>query len=156
MQFKSYLHLFVYQRLRTYVENQQLLPDTQNGFRQGRSTIDNLYILNCAINQELSKPKGKLYAFFVDFTTAFDTVNRRVLWSVMQRMNIPFELITVIQKMYEHTAYSVGGQSFQSHIGVKQGCPLSPLLFALYIADLDKVLERNQLGGIVFGNTKVH
>lgn len=104
----------------------------------------------------MAKPKGKLYAFFVDFSTAFDTVNRRILWSVMKRKGIPGELISVIQKMYEHTAYRVGDNTFQSHMGVKQGCPLSPLLFALYIADLDKVLERNQSGGVVFGRTKVH
>lgn len=69
---------------------------------------------------------------------------------------IPGELISVIQKMYEHTAYRVGDNTFQSHMEVKQGCPLSPLLFALYIADLHKVLERNQSGGVVFISAKVH
>lgn len=143
-------------RLQQFVEENHILPDTQNGFRQKRSTVDNLYILNAAISVTTSRPKGKLFAFFVDFTTAFDTVNRRILWTIMERKGIPIEIINVIQQMYSSTAYEVGGQEFNSHMGVKQGCPLSPLLFAIYIADLDTLLQRNQLGGMVIGKKKLY
>ena len=44
---------------------------------------------------------------------------------------------------------------FNSYRGLKQGCPLSPLFFALYISDLDTVLERNQLGGVLVGRKKI-
>ena len=48
------------------------------------------------------------------------------------------------------------GVVFTSHRGLKQGCPLSPLLFALYIADLEHVLKRNQLGGVFVGRKKFY
>jgi exonuclease III len=150
------LATIVVRRLQEFVEVNEILPDTQNGFRQGRSTVDNLYILNAAINISTTSPGGKLFAFFVDFTTAFDTVNRSVLWAVMQRKGIPEELITTIRNMYSYTSYAIGEFGFESHTGVKQGCPLSPLLFAIYISELDAVLKRNQLGGVVLGRSKIH
>ena len=60
-------------RLKEYVEQQNILPDTQNGFRSGRSTIDNISILNHCIEKSLGSGK-KLYAMFIDFKTAFDNV----------------------------------------------------------------------------------
>ena len=57
--------------------------------------------------------------------------------------------------MYQQTSYTVEGITFQSYKGLKQGCPLSPLLFAIYISELDNRLEKNCLGGLVIGGKKV-
>ena len=74
----------------------------------------------------------------------------------MKRKGIPEEIILMIQNMYRSTSYAIGEYGFESHAGVKQGCPLSPLLFAIYISDLDEVLRRNQLGGTVLGRKKFY
>lgn len=141
-------------RLKEYVEQHNILPDTQNGFRSGRSTIDNISILNHCIEKSFGSGK-KLYAMFIDFKTAFDNVVRPLLFETLAKLNIPSYLISVIEGMYKTATYMVGDITFESHRGLKEGCPLSPLVFALYISKLEDRLRANQLGGVMVGNQKV-
>ena len=150
------LATLVNERLVAHVEEMGILPDTQNGFRKGRSVMDNVYILHQCIQKSLSKKAGKLYTFFIDFKTAFDSVNRTKLFQTLNRMNIPRSLIGVIARMYKNTGYMIGEKSFQSYRGLKQGCPLSPILFALYITGLEKALQGNQSGGVLLNTTRIH
>lgn len=143
-------------RLRQYVEDHDILPDSQNGFRAKRSTIDNVAILNKCIQQCLGEEQGKLFTLFVDFKTAFDCIDRTLLFATLRSKGIPDYLVNTIVAMYEQTSYLIEGESFRSHKGLKQGCPLSPLLFAIYIADMDETLRRNQIGGLVVGGKKIY
>lgn len=145
----------VCRRIRDYVEENEVLPDSQNGFRKGRSTVDNIYILNQCIQKTIEKERGKLFALFIDFKTAFDSINRRILVEELAQAEIPPQLIRAVVNLYENTTYLVEGKSFESFRGLKQGCPLSPILFAIYIRRLDRVLRANQLGGIVMGRSKI-
>jgi hypothetical protein len=63
----------------------------------------------------------------VDFCKAFDTVPRDLLWQVLAEMGI-------VGRFMLSARFSCG-------IGVKQGCPLSPLLFGLYLDGLEKHLD---------------
>ena len=143
-------------KLNTFVEENEVIPDTQNGFRSGRSTVDNLYILDKCVKNKLRSTGGKLYTCFIDFKSAFDTVNRNILFETLQRLQIPRELIDSIRTLYGKTTYIIDTEKFSSHRGLKQGCPLSPILFALYIAELEQKLRDNQLGGTVLGQTKIY
>lgn len=97
-----------------------------------------------------------MYVFFVDYKAAFDFVDRAIMFDVLRKNEVPDYLRQTIQGLYKTTMYNVEGDQFESHRGLKQGCPLSPLLFALYIADLHRVLRNNQLGGVVLGNQKIY
>ena len=44
---------------------------------------------------------------------------------------------------------------FWTSTGVRQGCPLSPALFNVYVFDLEETMKEGQLGGIVVGNSKI-
>ena len=92
---------------------------------------------------------------FVDFRKAFDCVHRLALWKILELYGIPKKIITTIQKLYEesNSAVKVDGDKsswLQVITGVRQGCILSPLLFAITI---DWVLRRSRersAGGITW------
>lgn len=67
-------------RLARWCEKHNILPECQFGFRAERSRKDNIFTLQARIALELAKPKGKLYAEFVDFKRAFNSVNHDILW----------------------------------------------------------------------------
>lgn len=138
-------------RLSTFVDENDLLPDTQNGFRAKRSAIDNIYVLNFC-----SQLKKQLYCAFIDFRAAFDRVNRAKLFAKMKKLGIPEYLIKAIAEIYNSTPYTIGTTTFVTEMGLKQGCPLSPLLFALYISDIDKTFRLQQCGGTVIGKVKIY
>ena len=147
------------EKIKTEVEN--FLPESQAGFRTGRGTLDNIYILNIIADKKLKTPGGKLVAFFADFSAAFDTIDRDILWKVLLRNGVSDGNVSRCQEIYSETINKVGygrnrSEQFWTSKGVRQGCPLSPILFAAYIAELDRKLSRAQAGGVVIGNKKVH
>ena len=75
-------------RLEQEVEGKGMIPENQAGFRRGRSTVDHIYVLNHIIGKQVVKKKSKLVALFVDLRAAFDTVERRTLWVVMEKRGV--------------------------------------------------------------------
>lgn len=68
-------------RLKEELGKKKVIPETQAGFKRGKSTIDKVFILNYTVNREVQKKDGKLYTFFADLSAAFDKVNREKLWN---------------------------------------------------------------------------
>ena len=46
--------------------------EEQAGFREKYCTVDQIFVLNSVVQKYLSRPKGRFYCAFVDFSTAFD------------------------------------------------------------------------------------
>lgn len=158
--YKLYVYILE-KKIRTEAETRGMLTDEQAGFRKGRGCRDHIYTLQCAIQKQKNKEKGKLYAFFVDFKAAFDSVDRKKMWEQLRKKGISEELIQRTEEIYikPKSVVRVNGEEsreFHTTKGLRQGCPLSPLLFILYIADLEKYFKERQEGGIVIGNRKVH
>ena len=66
-------------RLKTWCDINDLIPEEQAGFRKEYSTVDNIFSLNAIVQKYISKPKGRFYTLFVDFKVAFDSINRNKL-----------------------------------------------------------------------------
>ena len=96
-----------------------------------------------------------MYSIFIDFKAAFDTVDREMLWKLMHKKGISNYLISCCQEIYRKTPLTLGNNCFYTSKGVKQGCPLSPILFALYISEIDEKLMNAQAGGVTMGRSKV-
>src|SRR5271154_5540340 len=145
-------------RMTKWVEGMFLLGEFQNGFRTDRRLTDNIYVLTQVI--EIAKNEGrKLYCAFLDFSKAYDSVDRDILWSRLQSMGFSEEDVEHLKEIYEGTEYKFEWNgiitgSIRVTQGLKQGCPLSPLLFALYLVLLTSSLEKSGKGFSV-GNAKI-
>lgn len=135
------------------VERRELLPENQCGFRRGRGTMDNIFVLNHLV-QGIKKDKDfKFYALFVDLKAAFDNVDRRKLWDILEEKGINQKIISRLMDIYEDTETAVRTEErlarfFRTTKGVRQGCAMSPLLFNLRIADLDNFMKWRNIGGV--------
>lgn len=113
----------------------------QAGFRQGFRTTDNCFVLR-ALAERARARRQKLYICAVDLEKAFDSVDRPLMWEALQCAGIGSCMLGTIQALYADvpvyvkTAEGLSG-TFQSTIGVKQGCPLSPLLFGIFLDDFE-------------------
>lgn len=122
--------------------------ESQCGFKRERGTIGNVFILNHLTQREKNGSTDEIYAVFVDLKAAFDNVDRKLLWDNLEKNGISEGLIRKLKKMHEETVAAVRTEDgiseiFSSRKGMRQDCVLSPLLFNLYIADID-VFMRNK------------
>ena len=132
-----------------------LVTVTGASHRKEFCTTDNIFILRSLIDKQrqtrlkgkaqLTFKAGKLYCCFVDFRKAFDTVPRAVLWQVLEELGVTGRILDVIKSLYALDSAAVRSSQgisaiFRCLMGVKQGCPLSPTLFGLYVDGLEKHL----------------
>ncbi|XP_053964253.1 uncharacterized protein LOC128867182 [Anastrepha ludens] len=91
--------------------------------------------------------RSPLCQLFVDFERAFDTLNRRAIWSTSRTNGVPEKIVTIIQELYEGAACSVlfkgeTSELFSIHNGVRQGGVSSPLLL---ITVLDDIIRKTNI-----------
>ena len=136
--------LLLNDRLTDFCENNKVISDNQIGFRRNFRTSDHVFTLKTLIDQAFSSEK-KLYTCFVDFRKAYDTVWRDGLILKMLSNGVSNRFCDIIQAMYQNLQSSVQlpcgiSMPFQSKVGLKQGCNLSPMLFNIFINGLIKKL----------------
>ena len=109
---------------------EEILSESQAGFRPGRATVDQIFTLRQITENYLEKDKN-LYCCYIDFQKAFDSVWRRGLWKAMEFLRYPSKLISLLQALcsQSHGAVKVNGELtewFKTAVGVRQGCVISP------------------------------
>ena len=127
----------------------QQLRKEQAGFRPGRGCTDQIFTLRNIIEQ-CTEWQRQLYINFVDFEKAFDSIHRESLWRILRAYGIPQEIVQVIKSFYNNFMCRVGNSetSFSVKTGVRQGCPMSALLFNLTIDWVMRQTTADQPRGI--------
>lgn len=130
------------ERLRKWATAHNKIPECQAGFVEGKGCLDNIYVLSSAIQFQLRLGHRKIYALFVDFKRAFDSINHDKLWMKLLGMGISAKIIRTLKNLYDQANLQVrtgDGLSEATDIteGVLQVEILSPLLFILFIADIE-------------------
>jgi len=133
-------------RISQWAETNDLRAKGHTGFKKDFKTTDNLFILH-TLTEQARFQKKKIYTCFVDLKKTFDTIPRDLLWQVLEGLGISGRILECLCFMYhQDQAYLLHPEegltpTFFCRIRVKQGCPLSPLLFGLFIDGLEKRLN---------------
>ena len=135
-------------RINFRCKEKRLINKNQTGFKEKHRTSDNLLTLKNVVKKYVTIGKGKLYTCFVDFKKAYDSVWHKGLFFKMRKNNLSGKLLDLIIDIYKKTKCSVKVKDsctdfFEYTRGVRQGCPLSPILFNIYVSDLFKIINEN-------------
>ena len=84
---------------------------------------------------------------FVDFKEAYDSVWQKGLFAKLEALNINGPFLDLLNSLYKNASYTVKignkrTELFKCYRGVRQDCPLSPILFNLFMNDVPDILDR--------------
>jgi hypothetical protein len=133
-------------RLTTFALENKILTPSQLGFVCGNRTSDPHIILNSLVNKYCHQRKKKLFGCFVDFSKAFDSVPRDLLLEKLKTRGIDGKFFDIIKTIYSNDMAGVKfgdkySPPFRTNRGVRQGCVLSPLLFNIFLSDIQNIFD---------------
>ncbi|PPQ81398.1 hypothetical protein CVT24_001827 [Panaeolus cyanescens] len=133
-----------------------IIHKDQAGFMKGRrieNHTDLIHLLTrlCSIKDE----NGAIIC--LDQEKAYDRVRHDFLWATLEKFNFPETFINTVKSLYQHakTAVMINGvlsAPYKVTRGVRQGDPLSCLLFNLAIESLAETLRTSRLKGLKIDN----
>lgn len=142
-------------RLATVITN--LIHIDQTGFIPNRQIVDNIRLVTNII-QDANLYSRQLCLLSLDIHKAFDSVSWSYLNYLLPKYGISDKFPTGLQCIIPcpHTRIKIPGHNsefFPLSRGTRQGCPLSPLLFALAIEPLAHKIRNNMdIKGYTKGN----
>ena len=104
----------------------RVYPESQCGFRAGRSTIDMIFSVR-QLQEKCQEQNEPLFLAFIDLTKAFDLVSRSGLFQLLKKIGCPPKLHSIIQSFHTDMRSTVSyngarSEPFPVSSGVKQGC----------------------------------
>ena len=109
----------------------QELADVQAGFRKGSGTTDQVANI-CWIIGKAREFQKNIY-YFIDYTKAFDCVDHKKLWKILQEMGIQDHLTCLLRNLYAGQEATIRTRHGTTDcFKIRKCCLLSPCLFNLY------------------------
>ena len=148
-------------RLTSFLIKNNIISKTQIGFEKDSRTSDHIFTLKALIDK-YTKNKKKVYACFIDFKKAFDTVDHNALMLKLKRAGIGDLMLETLKSLYTKTKPNMMVKIkdtltnyFKVDVGVNQGDPLSPTLFKLFINDITDYFD-NKCDPVKLGDNNIN
>lgn len=143
--FQRLHHRILAKRISKYVK----FHSAQRGFVETDGCLENVAILDHLIRASRKQHKNLFFAC-IDVRKAFDSVKHASIIRACRSFGLPDDFIDYIQDVYRDgfTRIDMKGmpRNIRLNSGVRQGCPLSPLLFNMVVDELLRKLDTLDLG----------
>ena len=147
-------------RIQSFCTENGLIHKNQIGFQKNCRTTDHIFTRKTLVKKYVTVGKEKLYTCFVDFQKAFDSVWHKGLFHKLSNNGISGKSLSLLFNLYNKTQCAIKRNNditdlFRYSKGVRQGCPLSLILFNLYVNDIFNIIDQNSTPGVYLkeGNT---
>jgi hypothetical protein len=126
-----------------------IYSDAQKGFIKKTNGCSEHGIMLNELFQDAKRKRKSLIVTTVDFANAFGSVPHEMIMSTLKQRNFPEWVRAIVEDMYTDARSTIEYRGRQTQPirwrkGVKQGCPLSPLLFNLCVEPLLAAIKGNQ------------
>lgn len=133
-----------------------LIGEGQTAGLEGKSCTQNLDKLRTVVARGQQSKRMQFALLSLDLQKAFDSVDHTRLWETLAKYQLPGQFIEFVRKLYGNASSQVlvNGAlttSFRIFRSVRQGCPLSMLLFSLYVEPLIRQLYDSTMGLMIEG-----
>ena len=148
-------------RVQAYCNEYNIIDKNQIGFVKNHRTSDHLLTLKAIVKKYVITGKRKLFACFIDFKKAFDSAPHDGIFDCVERIGFSGKELGLLKDIYAKTKCAVkmnnkSTEYFPFTKGVRQGCPLSPVLFNIYVNEIfNRVNETNE-SNIHLDGTKIN
>ena len=139
---KTFSHILL-KRINKWSDQHDKINNNQFGFQKAKSTVDCIFVLTSIISKVINDSTGnkRLYCAFIDYEKAFDRVDRYLLWYKLMQEDVSPRMIKILKSMYNSVKACIKYNNkfsdfMRSDAGLKQGDPLSPILFMFFINDI--------------------
>ena len=138
--FSKIFEKIIHNKLYTYLNNSNLLYNKQYGFRKNYSVDHGLIEVVNNLSETMAK-KWLTLGVFVDLSKAFDTVDHSILLEKLKHYGIENKehdfFRSYLNNRYQYVKIDdISSNLLQIKCGVPQGSVLGPLLFLIYVNDM--------------------
>jgi len=135
------------QQIVTFLESERILSDCQTGFRKGHCTVSTCIKIRDDILKAMNRGEVTL-SVMADYSKAFDTVHFETLILKLHKIGFTKDAILLLcsylsnRRQYVQIDDVTSGKLIVSN-GVPQGNILGPILFNIYVHDINENTRGN-------------